>query len=101
MTNVGPFVIIFLPHRFASHLASTSPLFFDNGGCFVDIWAYSRTFPCHLKTLLAWFPFNLGNPGNGQAALQEPVIKTKTGLISQGVTKKPGEFSNWYISRIS
>jgi hypothetical protein len=38
---------------------------------------------------------------NGQAARQEPVIKTKTGLISQGVTKKPGEFSNWYISRIS
>jgi len=37
----------------------------------------------------------------GQTTRRQPVIKTKTGLISQGVTKKPGEFSNWYISRIS
>src|SRR6267154_2557208 len=32
-----PFWIIFLLHRFASHFASTSRLFFDNGGCFVDV----------------------------------------------------------------
>jgi hypothetical protein len=28
-------------------------------------------------------------------------IKTKTGLSGQGVTEKPGEFSNWYNSRIT
>ena len=27
------------------------------------------------------------------------VVETKTGLVSQGMTEKPGEFSNWYNSR--
>jgi hypothetical protein len=26
-------------------------------------------------------------------------VETKTGLVSQGMTEKPGEFSNWYNSR--
>jgi len=34
-------------------------------------------------------------------AASQLVGKIKTGLISQGVTEKPGEFSNWYNSRIT
>ncbi len=36
-----------------------------------------------------------------QPKTTKAVVKNKTGLISQGMTEKPGEFSNWYNSRIT
>jgi hypothetical protein len=35
-----------------------------------------------------------------QTRAGEGLTAKKTGLISQGMTEKPGEFSNWYNSRI-
>src|SRR5271165_6170659 len=51
--------------------------------------------------IAAQIPWKSGRGvGTARVASAEPQETKKTGLISQGMTEKPGEFSNWYNSGI-